>query len=405
MADFSEEIKQVIWAAAHETPAVEIRAFVQPPGSPGPVVSGIDSLLTSPSVLEEFFRRRAMGRRETMPEAEAGTARETYIKSLTPGELADIVWRQLFVDHPPMSEAIRVVLTTLGLFGLDVGSGDLRILREQFAAIPEEERLKKVLKLANLELILYPVESLSVEEEGQTAKRPPVFRPVLCLNRLLGEWKESARKLRGQGFGVKGKIDEFAPLEVRRHLAGEAARLAPVAMSFDWQRGQYPLDDGVGRLIREAVLPLCRERGLPFLVAAGIDVPDLAPLWEDNPDVRFLLFPTREEQSFAAGKAAAHSRNLLLCGPDKILSHPSCLERVIRRRLEASGSTFHACHSGAETLEELVGRWAHLRWTLGETLITRYAELWRTGWKFSEEDIRSDVKAILGGNARMFMGL
>lgn len=415
MGEFTEEMRSLIWTAVHTASAADVRVFFQPPIPGQSSVSGIDALLTSPAVLAEFFRRRALHRPEPASDAESGVAREAYIRSLTPGELADIVWRQLFIDHAPLSEAARTVLTTLGLYGIDVSSGDLRLLREQFESVPAAERVGRALQLSNLDLVLYPVESMQVEGACRTGAGTPPFRPVMYLNELFGDWKESARKLRNDGYGLKAKVDEFTPLELRRHLSAEIARLNPAALGLDWPCGHHPDDGGVGRLVREGALPLCRERGLPFFLAAGeseadgprnpASVEDLASLWEDNQDVRFLFFPNREEQLFPAMLAASRSRNLLLCGPDQPLGHPFMLDSFTTRRLEISGSAFHACHSGAETLEELVGRWAHLRWTLGKTLIKHYIELWRTGWKYDEADIRKDVAALLGGNARSFLGV
>lgn len=414
MSGFGEEISNVIWTAVHETPAVDVRTFINPGDLTGENRSGIDALLTSPPLLAEFFRRRGLGR--TDGETESGGAHDAYVKSLTPDELSDIVWRQLFVEHPPLSEATRTVLTTFGLLGLDVASGDLRTLRRQYEERPEAMRLERVLALANLDMVLYPVEAPPDGDGAKPPPTPPSFRPVLSLNNLLGDWKESARKLRLQGYGVKGKVDEFAPLELRRFLGGELTRLSPAALSLDWPVGHHPRDEGVGRLVREAALPLCRERGLPFFVGAGrdsltdgydlaIDMETLSALWEDCPEVRFLLFPTREEQLFPASRAAERCRNLLLCGPDQSLSYPLCLEHFIRRRLETSGSAFHACHSGADAPEALAGRWAHMRWTMGEALLKRYAELARTGWTIDADAVRHDVKAMLGGNARAFMGI
>lgn len=415
MAEFTEETRNLIWAAAHTTPAVDIRVMIRPPAAGTPAVSGIDALLTSPAILSEFFRRRSLNRRDPAAEADNVAAREAYVRSLTPGELADIVWRQLFLDHSPLSEAARVVLTTLGLYGIDVSSGDLRLLREQFEAVPATERVERAVKLANLDLILHPVDSMHVDDALRPAGGGRAFRPVLYLNELLGDWKESARKLRLQGFGLKAKVDEFTPIELRRHLATEIARLKPVALGLDWPRGHNPDDGCVGRLVREGALPLCREHNLPFFLAvddAGTEpagrptsVDDLAPLWEDYPDVRFFLFPSREDHLGPAIAAASRGRNLLLCGPDRPLAGPAVLDGFTTRRLEASGSAFHACHSGAETMEELVGRWAHMRWCLGKTLIRHYMDVWRTGWTFDENNIRKDIAALLGGNARVLLGV
>lgn len=414
MPELPEETKNMIWAVAHETPAADVRTFLKPPavGADRVPASGVDHLLTSPAILVEFFRRRPPAAGDGTADIE--TTHEAYVKSLTQPELADIVWRQLFVDNPPISEACRTVLTTLGLWGIDVGSGDLRVLREQSGCFPDGKRFEQSMKMANLELILYPVEALA--EDG-FSQPPPGVRPVLALDSLLGDWKESARKLRALGFAVKGKIDDFAPLELRRYLAGEIDRLSPAAMSLDWPVQAHPGDSGVGRLVREAALPLCRERGLPFFLAAGDwrsrpdacppapDVETLSPLWEDNPDLKFLLIPTHMNQLHSACLAASRRRNLLLGGVESPAAAPSWLEAFTRIRLEAAGASFHYCHSGAETPEELVGRWAHLRWALGVALIRRYAELRRTGWRHSEEDVRKDVKAILSDNARIMLGL
>ena len=401
MAEFNEDAKNLVWDAVHTAPAVEVRVFARPGELMHPGVSGIDALLTAPETLAEFFRRRAMN-----APAAPDPAADASMKSLNPGELADLVWRQLFLDHPPLSEAVRVVLTTLGLFGLDVGGGDLRLLREQYERIPPSERQGRALSLANVDTVLYPVESMETADRDATGTGHPSFRPVLSLNRLLWDWKESARLLRRQGFGLKARIDEFTPLELRRHLAAEAADLSPVALSLDWPAGHLPGDGGIGRLIREAALPLCRELGLAFMVASGdAEIARLVPLWADHRENRFLLFPGRADQLEVAVAAASTARNLLLCGPDRPLAHPLVLEPFTGARLAMLGGMFHACHSGADVVEELAGSWAHMRWSLGKAFIRHYADLWRTGWRFSEADVGKDVRAVLGGNVRTFLGL
>lgn len=407
VTDFSEAARDMIWTAAHTAPAVDVRVFGEAPGLAHPGVPGIDALLTTPEILAEFFRRRAFRQRECGGEAAPAAEVDASILSLAPGELADIVWRQLFVDHSPISEPCRVVLTTMGMFGLDVASGDLRVLREQYAAIPAEERLRKSLSLANVELVLHPVESMAVEEHCAGRTRHPAFRPVLYLNELLGDWRESARTLRLRGFGLKAKVDEFTPLELRRHLNGEIDRLLPVGLGFDWPEGGCePGDAGVGRLLRESVLPLCRERELPFFLGTGsARVDGLGLLWRDFPEVRFLLFPGRESEFSAAVFAASRQRNLLLCGPDQPLSYPRVMEDYTGLRLENLGSGFHACHSGADAVEEMVGCWAHQRWVLGRALIRHYGDLWRTGWTYSGDDVRQTVSALLSGNVRGFLGI
>ncbi len=416
MAEFDEEAKNLIWEAVHQTPAAEVRVFAYPQAG-GRSVSGIDALLTTPEVLSEFFRRRALANRELGP----ASAREAYIRTLTPAELADLVWRQLFLDNAPMSEPLRVVLTTMGMFGLDVACGDLRVLREQYDQIPAEEKLARIITLANLDLALYAVDCWpedGTQGEGvglwgssagalPVVARPDVFRPVLYLSRLFADWKEGARRLRVRGFGLKAKVDNFAPLEFRRFLAGEAARVRPVAIGLDWPTGGHHADDGcVGKLVREAVLPFCREKDLPFFLETGEErIEGLEALWREQPEVRVLLFPGREDQFASAVMAASAVRNVLLAGPDQPLSFPRIMDGYHGLRLEGLGSAFHAFHSSAGAVEELVGGWAHGRWTFGKALLRHYSELWRTGWRFSEESVKREVGLMLVGNVRRLIGL
>ncbi len=94
----------------------------------------------------------------------------------------------------------------------------------------------------------------------------------------------------------------------------------------------------------------------------------------------------------------------MLAGPDQPLSFPRVIEPFHNARLETLGGAFHACHSSAGCVEELVGAWAHARWTLGLALIRHYTELWRTGWQFTPEGIRHEIAMILAGNAESFIG-
>lgn len=413
MSDFPADMATMVWDVVHGTSVIDVRCFISPPEATAGHATGVDALLSSKAILKEFFLRRSL--------AEPAAQRNVEnLSSLSQSEIADLVWRRLFLEQSPLSETTRVVLTTLGLFGMAVDKRDLNLFRDEFAAMSAAERLERAFAIAKVEYVLYPVDSLAVSENTVKTSHNPRFKPVLSLNAMLGDWKESARHMRSLGFGVKGKVDEFAPLELRRFLSEQVNRLNPVAISYDWPGIMTPDSNrGGARLIQEAVLPLCAERGLAFCIAGAnitgeacedepeqpLDIPELAVLWRQHPDVNFLFFPAGGNQLSAACREASRYGNLLLCGPDASLANPTALARFTRERLESCGSVFHACHSGAETVEELTGKWAHLRWTVGEALRDRYAELWRTGWRFTEEDVAADVKAILGGNAKTFLGL
>ena len=81
-------------------------------------LSGIDELLTYHYLVAETFR----------------SARVSYdaFWRMSKPEQADLVWRTLFVENTPVSEATRGVVTVLDAFGLDPAAPDLVEAREFF---------------------------------------------------------------------------------------------------------------------------------------------------------------------------------------------------------------------------------------------------------------------------------
>src|SRR5207248_2929229 len=64
-----------------------------------------------------------------------------------------LIWEALFVQHSPISEACRGVLTTLNLLGLDVKKRDLPALRRWFVKQNPEKHVTRCLELAGVDRI------------------------------------------------------------------------------------------------------------------------------------------------------------------------------------------------------------------------------------------------------------
>src|SRR6266566_9826983 len=88
---------------------------------------GIDDLLTYHYLVAEAFRYLDMP-----PEK---------FWALAKTRQADLIWDALFVQHSPISEACRGVLTALNRLGLEVKKRDLLALRQWFADWKAEEFL------------------------------------------------------------------------------------------------------------------------------------------------------------------------------------------------------------------------------------------------------------------------
>src|SRR5438128_2480972 len=72
---------------------------------------------------------------------------------LSKREQADHIWKHLFVERSPISEACRGVLTTLKKLGLDVSDRSLEPARRWFAQQDPSEYIDRVMEIANVSSI------------------------------------------------------------------------------------------------------------------------------------------------------------------------------------------------------------------------------------------------------------
>src|SRR5205823_3779010 len=100
---------------------------------------GIDDLLTYHYLVAEAFRYLDM------------PAEKFWALAKT--RQADLIWDALFVQHSPISEACRGVLTALNRLGLDVKKRDLPLVRRWFAGRKLEPHLARCLDLARVRKI------------------------------------------------------------------------------------------------------------------------------------------------------------------------------------------------------------------------------------------------------------
>src|SRR5215210_5413936 len=118
------------------TPVIDMHTHLYAPEFGGLNLSGIDELLTYHYLVAETFRS-------------ADISYENFWR-MSRTEQADLVWRTLFVENTPVSEAARGVVTVLDAFGLDTAAEDLREAREFFREQNAAEHLKRVLELAGV---------------------------------------------------------------------------------------------------------------------------------------------------------------------------------------------------------------------------------------------------------------
>jgi hypothetical protein len=376
----------------------------------GPVgLWGIDELITYHYLEAELFRSS---------DIPAGR----YF-ALSKQEKADLIWKTLFLDNTPVSEATRGVVAVLNAFDLPV-TGDLRKARAFFAGRRIESHIMDVFRLAGISEAAMTNDPLDPEEAPaweQGAERDPQFHAVLRLDRILNRWDQHWQVLQQQGYAVAADGSGKSAAEVRRFLAGWCDRMQPVYMAVSLpDTFAYPENSTRAQFLKRAVLPLCRERSIPLSLMIGVryqvnpalrlagdgagkaDLRAVERLCLEFTDNRFLISVLSRENQHELVVYARKFANLMPFGCWWFLNNPSVVEEITRERLEMLGTSFIPQHSDARVLEQLIYKWRNTRRTLGPILTNAYRLLAEDGHSVTREDIRRDITRLFRGNFETF---
>jgi hypothetical protein len=371
---------------------------------------GIDELLTYHYLEAELFRS-------------SDIAPEKYW-SMTKTEQANAIWRTLFVDNLPVSEATRGVVAVLNAFGLATSGKDLREARAFFSSQKIETHLEKVFQLAGISEAVMTNDPLDPKEAPLWEKgngEHKLFHAVLRLDRVLNKWSEHWQVLQRAGYKVEAHLSPGCVVEVRRFLSDWCARMRPVYMAVSLpDTFQYPEESTRARLLRDAVLPSCREHGIPLSTMIGVryqvnpaiklagdavgkaDLRALENLCRNFPENRFLVSVLSRENQHELCVYARKFSNLMPFGCWWFLNNPSIVEEMTRERIEMLGTSFIPQHSDARILEQVIYKWRNTRRTLAPILTNSYALLIQDGGSVSRDKIRHDITRMFRTNFEQF---
>jgi hypothetical protein len=185
---------------------------------------------------------------------------------------------------------------------------------------------------------------------------------------------------------------------------------------------EFPVDTPRGILLREAVLPACREFDLPLSLMIGVrrqvnprirlagdavgraDLRSLETLCLKNPDNRFLVSILSRENQHELCVYARKFNNLMPFGCWWFLNNPSIVEEITRERVEMLGTSFIPQHSDARVLEQLIYKWRNTRRTLAPILAGSYRTMIEDGRDVTRQDVQRDVEKLLRSNFEKWVG-
>jgi len=343
-------------------------------------------------------------------------------------EQADRIWRALFIDHSPISENCRGVLTVLKTFGLDVKAGGLADYRHFFDSLTLEEHLDVVLQTARVKYLVMtndpfePTENLLWQTGLALDGR---FRTALRLDKLFNDYPGTAVVLQKGGYQVNRDFSSSASTaELHRFLTNWIKLMNPLYLAVSLPPDFcYPDESLQGRIIDKVILPLCRESGRPLALMIGVkrgvnpklglagdgvsagSVTAVEHLCAAHSGNRFFVTMLSRENQHELCVAARKFSNLMPFGCWWFLNTKAMIQEITALRTELLGLSYIPQHSDARILDQLIYKWAHSREAITRVLQAKYQDLAATGWIPTEAEIRRDYEALFVNNFERFCGL
>lgn len=366
----SIQLREAVDRAIFSAPVTDLHTHLFAPEFGKMNLWGIDELLTYHYLIAESLR------------ADPTVSPEQYF-ALPKAQQADFVWRTLFVDRAPLSEATSGVLTVLKAFGLDPESSDLKRAREFFADQEPKAHLDRVLALAGVDALVMtndPTDPQECELWDAGVEPDPRFFTALRVDRMTDADEATLQKW----------VDRMKP----KYMAISLAEVSSLPEPF---------------------LAVCRKNNLPFAIMLGVrrainprlgpagdgvitaDLSRLEDLVRQNPDVRFLVTTLARENAHGLCVAARKFPNLLPFGCWWFMNNPSLVEEQTLMRLEMLGPTFVPQHSDARVLEQLIYKWTHSRRSIANALYKRFTDMPVAP---SPEQIQSTANALMSAIAQ-----
>ena len=384
-------LETVVAEVLASTQVIDIHTHLFAPGFGRLALWGIDHLLTYHYLEAELFR--------------SAPIRPEQYWALSISQRADLVWKTLFVENNPISEATRGAIAVLNAFGLNTSERTLTLYRDFFRAQNLPDHITRVFQLAGIESVVMTNDPLDPEESPlwDTATPDPRFQAALRLDRLLNQKAT------------------YTPDDARRFLKTWAMRMRAVYMAVSLPDSfQFSTHDRRSQLLTEAVLPACRDLNIPLSLMIGVrrqvnpairlagdasgraDLRSIETLCREFPDNRFLVSVLSRENQHELCVYARKFANLMPFGCWWFLNNPSMVEEITRERLEMLGTSFIPQHSDARILEQVIYKWRNTRRTLAPVLTNTYRLLAEDGRSVTRADIECDVQRLFRTNFQTF---
>lgn len=406
-----EDMPQIVGKILRETPITDVHTHIYPPDFGDLLLWGIDELVTYHYLIAETFRYD-------------GRAYEEYF-ALPKRQQADLIWKTLFLDRSPISEAQRGVLTVMSKLGQDVRGRDLAGTRRYCEEKSVHEYMDIVFDKAGVKEVVMTNDLFNPQEFAiwnSNPKKDPRFKAALRIDPLLNLEESAMARLREWGYAVDANLGGESVSEIKRFLQEWMLKMDALYVAASLPPTFCVPEDSLrSRVVEECILPVCRSLNKPFAMMIGVtkrvnpglgdagdaeakaDIGTVTYLCQKYPANKFLVTMLALENQHELAVTARKFRNLMVFGCWWFLNNPSIIDKMTRMRLELLGLSFVPQHSDARVLDQLIYKWDHSRRLIGGILAEKYLDIMDTGWEFSEDEIRKDVADLFSNNFWRFL--
>ena len=392
----TEELRAQVELVVNSTPVMDVHTHLFPPAFNDLCLWGIDELLTYHYLTAEALR----------------TARASYEQfwAMSKTAQADLVWKTLFVDNTPTSEAAQGIISVFDVFGLDTRATNLEEARAFFNSRDISEHLDQVFEIANVSGVVMTNDPFDDAEDQ-------LWSSGIIVDRRFSS------SLRLDNLVNTAQLAVSTITRVRVFLDDWIQRRNPVYMALSLPPDfSFPSEDARDRLLREVILPVGKEHRLPLTLMVGVrrgvnpqlreagdalgraDVTAIERLCAEYGDVNFLVTFLSRENQHELCVAARKFNNLMPFGCWWFLNNPSIVSEITRERIELLGQSFIPQHSDARVLEQLIYKWKHARRQIADALYDSYERLLSRGRAITPEEISRDVNRLFSGNFNEWIG-
>ena len=419
-----KEVKDKIWDVIHKTPAFDIHTNLYDTRFELSFIkTGIDELLTTQELTDELFRYSP----HSISNPNQELTREEF-SSLPLRIKSELVWHRLFLANTPLSETTRSVLTALGLLQLDPKTRNLGAYRNFFSNSSLQTHINLILKLANLEGLVTCYNPLlpSVIEKINKTKAEDKFYTALDFSAIICNWKKNYELLGKQGYPIKRSLDKNVYPIILNYLLDliNETNAVYLHLNLPSEISFSNKSNNIIKLLTKCLIPALIKTHKPLsiwfnetksaptlnslkmnesLQFSNIDF--IQELSSKFPDLKLLITDSNYENQYGLTLLAKKNHNIMPMNGSTHLSAQSSFTEISRMHFDQLGTSFIAHTSSADVYEELLPEWAHSRWMLGELLQEKYSNLYRTGWRVTEQEIEREVYNLLSGNAKKFINI